>query len=136
MATNGNKTILLVTGDAERAEALGGLLTERGYAVSITRNGAEGLLAAHAERPSLVVTDAELPVLDGYRMIEVLRDDPATHAVTVVLLTPGDAETELARGWLCGADFCLSHQSALPDLLLMIERLLCLDSPAQVSLAS
>jgi two-component system copper resistance phosphate regulon response regulator CusR len=135
MATNGNKTILLVTGDADQAEALRRPLVERGHGVVIAKNGAEGLLAAHAEHPALIVADAELPVMDGYRMLEVLRDDPATRLLTIILLTSGETETELARGWLCGADFCLPRQSALSDLILMVERTLRLEDPA-VSFAS
>jgi DNA-binding response OmpR family regulator len=134
MATNGNKTVLLVTGDPAQAEALRSPLSEHGYRVVTAENGAAGLLAAHAERPALAVVDAEMPVMDGYRMLEVLRDDPATRSLAVILLTPGATETELARGWLCGADFCLPRDSVMADLLLMVERTLRLEETKEVSL--
>jgi CheY-like chemotaxis protein len=133
---NGNKTVLLVTGDPAQAEALRSPLIERGYRVVTAANGAAGLLAAHAERPALAVVDAQMPVMDGYRMLEVLRDDPATRALAVILLTPTASDTELARGWLCGAHFCLPRDSAPGDLMLMMERTLCLGETAKVSLAS
>jgi DNA-binding response OmpR family regulator len=136
MATNGNRTILLVTGAADRAEALRRSLAERDYRVLTARNGAEGLLAAHAERPALIVADAEMPVMGGYRLLEILRDDPATRSLTLILLTSGDTETELARGWLSGADVCLPGSSALDDLLLIVERTLRVQPPAEIPVAS
>lgn len=136
MPDHGNKKVLLVTGDPALAEELGRELRERGYRVLTTENGAAGLLAAHAEKPALLVVDAEMPVMDGYRLLEVLRDDPATRGLFVILLTPGDAETEMARGWLCGADFCLPRDSGSSDLLLMVDRTLRLEGPAEYSLVS
>lgn len=136
MATTGNRKVLLVTGDAGQAEALRRPLAERGYEIRVAKNGAEGLLAAHADQPALIVADVEMPVMDGHRMLEVLRDDPATRPLTVILLIPGETETELARGWLSGADVCLPRASSTSDLLLMVERTLRVQDAGKVPLAS
>jgi DNA-binding response OmpR family regulator len=135
MPTNGTPELLLVTHDSGQVERLGRALAERGYAVVTAANGAAGLLAAHAERPALILLEAEMPVLNGYQMLEGLRSDPATREIPSILLLPPDSEDDTARGWLCGADFCLPRDASSGDLLLAIDRTLLVGGTISYSLA-
>jgi len=87
-------------------------------------NGALGVLAAHAERPSLVIAESRMGVMNGYQMVEVLRSDPATQALPVILLEPAVDDAAIARCWAHGADLCLPKNGGLHELMLTIDRTL------------
>ena len=130
------RKVLLVDDDAGYVERLEHVLRQRGFATCSASDGASGLLAAHSEQPDLIVLDAEMPVMNGYQMLQVLRGDATIRQAAVILLTPRGEETEIARGWIHGADICLPRASGFADLVLMIERALLPDTEAQLSLAS
>jgi DNA-binding response OmpR family regulator len=129
------RKVLLVDDDPLYVERLECVLRQRGYEICSAGDGASGLLAAHAEQPDLIVVDAEMPVMNGYQMLEVLRSDPSAGTPWVILITARAEETEIARGWVHGADVCLPRGSSFGDLLLMIERALP-PAPEAFSLAS
>jgi CheY-like chemotaxis protein len=64
------------------------------YEVVTASDGMEGLEKARQCQPDLVVTDSLMPGLDGFEVLQRLKDHPATGAVPVIMLTssdPGDA---------------------------------------------
>ena len=117
-------SILLVDGDVARAERLAERLDHFDFAIQIAANGALGLLTAHAERPKAVVAAAEMPVLDGYRMVDALRSTSETREIPVVLLTEGSGPEELARGWHVGADLCIPRDQGEAHVLATLHRVL------------
>ncbi|MBB3312821.1 two-component system chemotaxis response regulator CheY [Rhizobium sp. BK196] len=82
-------------------------LTNAGYAVTEAVNGAEGLAIAKSGNFDLIVTDLNMPVMDGLTMIEELRKLPAQAGVPIIFLTTeSDADLKArakaagATGWL------------------------------------
>lgn len=116
--------LLLVDGDRNRAERMARRLSGLGFQVAIATNGAEGLLMAHERRPDVVVTAAEMPILDGYRMLDALRSQPQTCDLPVILITDGSSHEELARGWTSGADLCVPRNQGEADVLATLHRAL------------
>lgn len=116
------RKVLLVDDDRVYRERLEHTLRQHGFDICSAADGASGLLAAHAQQPDLIVVDAEMPVMNGYQMVEVLRSNPRTEKMWVILLTARDGEDDIARGWEHGADVCLARTAGFGDLLLMIER--------------
>ena len=53
-------------------------------------DGVDGLAKVQQTQPDLIVTDSVMPVLDGFGFLRALRDDPATEAVPVIMLTSGN----------------------------------------------
>ncbi len=67
--------------------------------------GGEEALQSISERvPDLVLLDVMMPELDGWDLLRILRSDPATRELPVVLLTAKVQERDVARGWQMGAD--------------------------------
>ena len=62
-------------------------LTEEGFQVILASNGQEGLYLATAEHPDLIITDVEMPVLDGVEMIKQLRAQKETQDIPILVLT-------------------------------------------------
>lgn len=123
MRQPGNR-LLLVDADRGRAERLARRLAGLSLEIELAENGAEALLRVHARRPDVIVTTAELPVLNGFLMLEGLRSQPATADVPVILLTEGYGHEELARGWKAGADLCIPRQHGDADVLATLHRAL------------
>ena len=72
------------------------------YAVVAARDGVEGLLLAKAVRPSLIVSDAVMPVMDGPTFVRVYRAGPGPHA-PVIALSAGNLPPQLALAALADA---------------------------------
>ncbi len=66
--------------------------------------GEEALHKIQDKRPDLVLLDVMMPELDGWDLLRILRADPATKDLPVVLLTAKVQERDVARGWQMGAD--------------------------------
>jgi len=87
-------------------------------------DGREALVHALSHRPTLVVIDADLPVIDGYALCDVLRRDSVTRGVPILVVTTETQPTELDRARDAGADGVLIKPVS-PDVLLNeIQRLL------------
>ena len=116
--------LLLVDGDITRAERLAHRLSSLDFEIRTADNGATALLMAHERRPEVVVTSAETPILDGYRMLDALRSQPQTCDIPVILITEGNSQGELARAWGSGADLCIPRIQGEADVLATLHRAL------------
>src|SRR4051812_15406904 len=78
-------------------------LTGAGFRVVAAHDGAHGLEVLEAEQPDLIVTDINMPVMDGYGFIEGVRSRPVHRTTPIlVLTTEGDSEKK-ARARQAGA---------------------------------
>lgn len=78
------------------------LLEVRGHRISEARNGVEGIAAARAAPPDIILLDIQLPGMDGYAVAAALRQNPALDAVPIVAVTSyalnGDRVKALSAG--------------------------------------
>ena len=91
----GGRSVVLVDDAADVRMLLQVLLELDGFAVTATADGPAGLAAVRAERPDVVLLDVQLPGMDGAEVLRLLRADPPTAALPVVLLT-GSPEQDTA----------------------------------------
>jgi two-component system cell cycle response regulator DivK len=96
-------TILVVDDDPSNLKLVVTALEHSGHEAIGARGGAEGIAAALARAPDLVLMDVQMPVIDGIAALRRLRADPRTAALKVVALTAlamkGDKEHLLAEGF-------------------------------------
>jgi two-component system, cell cycle response regulator DivK len=94
--------LLLVEDNEESRDGLSRHLRRRGYEVLTAVDGQQGLEAARAAPPDLVLMDMSLPVLDGWEATRQLKADARTRHIPVIALTAhamaGDREKALAAG--------------------------------------
>ena len=113
---------LLVVDDDEDIRALVATLLERtGATVRQAPNGREGLREFHAWRPDLVVLDVNMPELDGWAVLERIRD---MSDVPVLMLTARGEELERVRGLQAGADDYLVKPFGKQELVARVQALL------------
>ncbi|MEM9161570.1 MAG: response regulator [Cyanobacteria bacterium P01_F01_bin.4] len=79
--------ILLVEDNALNQDMLSRRLRRHGYAVSIAKDGQQGLALATEIEPDLILMDMNLPVLDGWQATQHLKSDQATHKIPIIALT-------------------------------------------------
>lgn len=96
-------TILIIEDNPLNLELVRDVLLAAGMKVHEARTSKDGLAAASALTPSLILLDIRLPGMDGYAVLERLRANPATASIPVVALTAqamvGDREQSLAAGF-------------------------------------
>lgn len=119
MASKGK--LLLIDDDVTLTKALEIYLSRAGYDVYIAANGGEGLRTFYEKRPDLVVLDVMMPVMDGWEVLQRIRDMAITP---VIMLTARDAEEERVRGLQQGADDYVPKPFSLKELEARIEAVL------------
>ena len=120
--------VLVVEDNADLALGLRMNLEVEGHRVSVAATGAEGLRLARELRPDLLVLDLMLPDLDGYRVLETLRDEG--HELPVLILTARQEERDKVRGFRLGADDYVTKPFGLDELLARVGALLRRARPA------
>ncbi|OGA18326.1 MAG: response regulator receiver protein [Betaproteobacteria bacterium RIFCSPLOWO2_02_FULL_66_14] len=95
--------ILVVDDDALNLRLAAAALEQAGHEVLRANGGAEGIEAALAHAPDLILMDVQMPGMDGIAALKCLRAEPRTAALKVVAFTAlamkGDAERLLAEGF-------------------------------------
>ena len=81
------RTILIVDDDSSMRFLLKMLFETAGFHVVEAQHGAAALERLREARPALVVTDLMMPVMDGNRLIELLRSDPETQSIPILVTT-------------------------------------------------
>lgn len=117
-------SILIVEDSIMQAQLLRKALAARGYSVTLARNGAEGLDIVRSLRPTLVISDVMMPVMDGYTMCETIKADESLREIAVVLLSSLADTRDVIRGLECGADNFFFKTSGEEETVSRIESLL------------
>jgi DNA-binding response OmpR family regulator len=113
--------VLVVEDDKDISLSIRTVLDRNGFNVSSSPDGKEGLRAFHTTRPDLVVLDIGLPTLDGWAVLERIRD---MSDVPVLILTAHGTEADKVRGLHGGADDYLTKPFSNRELAARVEALL------------
>jgi two-component system, OmpR family, alkaline phosphatase synthesis response regulator PhoP len=125
-----DKKILVVDDEVHIVQVVAIKLRNNGFEVITAENGAEGLDLAIQERPDLIVSDYQMPVMSGLEMIENLRAKPETRDIPVVMLTARGFAIEDEKKQQLRVTACLSKPFSPRELLQSIESVLNQNSPA------
>ncbi|MFZ2162497.1 MAG: PAS domain S-box protein [Sideroxyarcus sp.] len=128
-ASGAQAEILIVEDSSVEAEMLRRTLAGAGYAVSVAHNGEEGLQAARAHRPSLVLSDINMPVMSGFQLCRELKYDNDLWNVPLMLLTVLSEPKDIIEAINSGADAYIIKPYAEVTLLDRIRSLL--DAPIE-----
>lgn len=111
------KRILVIEDEARLRKQFAALLTLEGFAVTEARNGREGVELARRDRPQLVVCDITMPEMNGHRVLETLRAEPATAHLPFIFLTGWGERDDIRAGMNLGADDYLVKPIEPADLI-------------------
>ena len=96
--------IVVMEDDAATRTLVVLVLKKDGYDVLSSENGADGLALVRMHKPDLFISDVQMPVMDGFAMLQALRADPDLLAIPVVLLTFLQERAHMRIGMTSGAD--------------------------------
>jgi two-component system chemotaxis sensor kinase CheA len=119
------KTILVVDDSITTRTLEKNILEAAGYTVQLATNGEEALsLLATEERPQVIVTDVNMPKLDGFELTRRVKQDDRFINIPVILVTSLDTAADKARGIEVGADaYIVKGRFDQGNLLETIEQL-------------
>lgn len=117
------KTILAVDDSASMRQMVKLTLSSAGYQVIEAMDGVEGLVKAKATTPSMVVTDLNMPQMDGLAFIKELRALPAYKGVPIVFLTTESDDEKKKEAKAAGATGWIMKPFQPEQLLAVVRRL-------------
>lgn len=112
------KRILVVDDSLTVRELQRKLLLNRGYDVAVAVDGMDGWNALRSEDFDLLITDIDMPRMDGIELVTLLRRDTRLQSLPVMVVSYKDREEDRRRGLDAGADYYLAKASFHDDALL------------------
>jgi CheY-like chemotaxis protein len=123
--------ILIVDDNFDAREMYGMYLQHQGFRWTEAVNGHDAITQTLVEKPALILMDATMPRMDGWEAIRILKDNPATKDIPLIMLTAHAFQEHRDRAAEVGADAFLA-KPVLPDQLAEeICRVLKIESPKQ-----
>ena len=113
--------VLVIEDDADIALGVRTVLGRNGFEVTTAAEGREGLRAFHRKRPDIVVLDVGLPEMDGWMVLERIRE---LSEVPVLMLTAHGQEADKVRGLRAGADDYLTKPFGNAEFIARLQALL------------
>lgn len=116
--------ILLIEDEPDIAEVLQYNLEKEGYHVDVARRGDTGLEVVRKDNPDLILLDLMLPGIDGLEITRLLKRDPATAHLPIVMLTARGEEMDRIVGLELGADDYISKPFSPREVVLRVKAVL------------
>jgi CHASE2 domain-containing sensor protein/CheY-like chemotaxis protein len=116
--------LLLVDDDPNHRQVLTELLQGIGFELQTAQDGVAGLAAAIAQIPAAIVLDLDMPEMNGFTLIEQLKQHPQTQGIPIVVASSRVFAADQARSLAAGADAFLPKPIQFDGLLTTLEGLL------------
>ena len=111
------KTILVIEDEVSLRQNIADLLTLEDFKVVVAENGRAGVQIAESEIPDLVICDVMMPELDGYGVLEKIRQNPLLSTIPFIFLTAKASKSDFRQGMELGADDYLTKPFTTKELL-------------------
>jgi len=120
VATDTRKRILVVDDSLTVRELERRLLESRGYRVDVAVNGMDGWNAVRAGHYDLVVSDVDMPRMNGIQLVGLIKGDAGLASTPVVIVSYKDRPEDHALGLEAGADYYLAKSSFQDETLVRV----------------
>ncbi|MFN8439561.1 MAG: response regulator [Caldilineaceae bacterium] len=117
-----SKTVLIVDDETNIVVSLEFLMQQAGYQVAIARSGEEALEQLARVQPSVVLLDVMLPGIDGFEVLQHIRQTPDLQQIAVIMLTAKGRDVEITKGLAFGANAYITKPFSTRDLLNEVRR--------------
>ena len=117
-------TVLVVEDDPVILRLLEVNFELEGFTVLLAHDGAEGIEVARANQPDVIISDIMMPKTSGLELVEVLKADPDTKGIPIVLLSAKAQTSDLKTGLEAGADDYVTKPFEPLDLVERVNELL------------
>ena len=117
-------TVLVVEPDLKRHKEYKTLQQKDGYQVCFAKTGTEAINAVYATIPDIIVADILLPDINGYQFCRLLKNDPVTQKIPLILVSVGDEKMDKFWGFKAGADAFIARDALAINLAKQVAMLL------------
>lgn len=117
------KTILIVDDSASFRQVVAIILRGAGYEVIEARDGKEGLEMLATKRVNLIISDINMPVMDGFEFLKAVKAMPDYKFTPVVMLTTESAQAKVQQGKAGGAKAWMTKPFDPPQILAVVKQL-------------
>ena len=131
--SNEGKSILVIDDEQDVIDMLTLSLSKAGLKVRSATDGVAGLAKARQEQPALIVLDLMMPKMPGLEVCKLLKADPVTKAIPIIMLTAKAEEIDRVLGLEVGADDYVTKPFSPRELALRISAVLRRSLPASES---
>lgn len=111
------KRILMIEDHEDNRRILRDLLTSKGYDVIEAENGIDGVSAAEAYRPDLILMDIQLPGIDGYEATRRIKANPETRKIPIIAVTSYAMSGDDVKAFEAGCDAYVAKPFSPRDIL-------------------
>src|SRR3954468_22656884 len=130
-ATAVKQKILIVDDEPDALELIGFNLKNGGYEVITAENGSDALKKTRAYLPNLILLDLMIPEVDGLEVCKILRRDPLTAGIPIIMVTAQAAELDRILGLELGASDVVTKPFSPRELVMRVKKLLQRPGPAE-----
>ena len=117
--------IMLVEDDKSLREIYSIRLVAEGYNIVSAGDGEEALAMAAQEKPDLIISDVMMPKISGFDMLDILRSQPETKDIKVIMMTALSSDDQRQRGETLGADrYLVKSQVGIEDVVNTVHEIL------------
>lgn len=117
--------IMLVEDDKSLREIYSIRLVAEGYNIVSAGDGEEALALAAQERPDLIIADVMMPKISGFDMLDILRSQPETQNIKVIMMTALSSDDQRQRGESLGAErYLVKSQVGIEDVINTVHEVL------------
>jgi two-component system phosphate regulon response regulator PhoB len=124
METAPGKKILIIEDERDVVDLLTLSLHKAGFRASTVADGAAGLQKARSEKPALIILDLMLPKMPGLEICKILKSDPATRHIPIMMLTAKAEEVDRIVGLEFGADDYVTKPFSPREVILRIRAIM------------
>jgi len=118
------RKILVVDDEVDTVLVLKIALEQEGYEVQTALSGHDALESVNADYPDLIVLDGMMPGMDGFEVMQRLKENPATAPIPTIMLTGMDSYSHMSMGWEKGVDLYLKKPFRPTELASLVKCIL------------
>ena len=115
--------IVVMEDDAGTRTLIASVLRKEGHEVVSAEDGAKGLALVEAHPPDLIISDVQMPGLNGFEMLAAVRREPRLTGIPVILLTSLQERVHMRIGMTTGADDYITKPFSVSELMARVEAL-------------
>ncbi len=114
--------VLIIDDDSSARERVAKVFRERGDKVRTAKDGLAGLGECLRQPPDTVLLDVQMPAIDGWQLVRILRSRPSLCSIPILLLTSVRGQQERLRGYKLGVDDYIPKPFEADELLARVDR--------------
>ncbi|MFN0118851.1 MAG: PleD family two-component system response regulator [Elusimicrobiota bacterium] len=118
------KKIIVVEDEQDIADNIKARLELDGYIVLLAGNGKDGVDLIRKEKPSLVILDVMMPIIDGYEACKILKRDEETKSIPILILTALPYVNDVEKAFEVGANDFLNKPYTNERLMMKVNKLI------------